>query len=122
MPGDLYGIKLLTQLHVEFSDLRSRRYNHNFHCSEPYCSRQIGKENNEHSLLYCPRFSTQSKTLLNMVSNLVGVDKMHLSSKESVCTLLLYHHNDFSFPVNRGVTEETIKYIRNMKCFKRISA
>ena len=31
---DLYGVKLLTRLRVEFSDLRSHRYNHNFHCAE----------------------------------------------------------------------------------------
>ena len=35
---------------------------------------------------------------------------MRLSSKE-LCTLLLYGNNDFSFLVNRGVIEETIKNI-----------
>ena len=35
---------------------------------------------------------------------------MRLSSKE-LCTLLLYGNNDFSYLVNRGVIEETIKYI-----------
>ena len=60
---DLYGVKLLARLRVEFSDLRSHRYNHNFHCSEPSCSCQTGVEDNEHFLLHCPRFSTQRKTL-----------------------------------------------------------
>ena len=35
---------------------------------------------------------------------------MRLSSKE-LCTLLPYGNNDFSYLVNRGVIEETIKYI-----------
>ena len=36
----LEGIKLLTQLRVEFSDLRYHRYRHNFHCSTPLvCAR-----------------------------------------------------------------------------------
>ena len=111
----LYGVKLLTRLRVEFSDFRSHRYNHNFHCSEPSCSCQTGEENNEHFLLRCPRFSTQRKIFLDLVSNLVGTDKMRLSSIE-LCTLLLYG-NDFSFLVTRGVIEEIIKYIKNTKRF-----
>ena len=98
---DLYGVKLLTWLCVEFSDLRSHRYNHNFHCSEPSCSCQTGVEDNEHFVLHCPRFSTQRKTLLDLVSNLVGIDIMLLSSKE-LCTLLLYGNNNFSYLVDHG--------------------
>ena len=63
---DLYGVKLLTRLRVEFSDLCSHGYNHNFHCPEPSCSCQTGVENNEHFLLHCLRFSTQRKTLLDL--------------------------------------------------------
>ena len=65
-------------------------------CAEPSCSCQTGVEDNEHFLLHCPRFSTQRKTLLDLVSNLVGIDIMRLSSKE-LCTLLLYGNNDFSY-------------------------
>ena len=113
----LYGVKLLTRLRVEFSDLCSHRHNHNFHCPELSCSCQNGVEDNEHFLLHCPRFSTQRKTLLDLVSNLVEIDIMRLSSEE-LCTLLLYGNSDFSFLVNRRVTEETIKYIKNTKRFK----
>ena len=116
---DLYRIKLLTRLHVEFSDLCSHRYNHKFHCSEQFCSCQTGLEDNEHFLLPCPYFSTQLKTLLDLVINLVGTDIMRLPSKE-LCTLLLYGNSDFSFLVNHGVIEETIKYIKNTKRFKWI--
>ena len=38
---DLEGIKLLTQLRVEFSDLRYHRYRHNFHCTSPTCLCQL---------------------------------------------------------------------------------
>ena len=98
---------LLTRLRVEFRDLRCHSYNHNFHCYEQSWN---WRKSNEHFLLHCPRFSTQRKTLLGLVSNLVGIDIMRLSSEE-LCTLLLYGNNDFSFRVNRGVIEETIKYI-----------
>ena len=116
---DLYGVKLLIWLRVEFSDLRSHRYNHNFHCTESSCFCQTGVEDNEHFLLHCPRFSTQHKTLLDLVSNLVGTDIMCLSSKE-LCTLLLYGNNDFSYLVNHGVVEETIKYSKNTNKFERL--
>ena len=84
--------------------------------AEPSCSCQAGVEDNEHFLLHCPRFSTQRKTLLDLASNLVGIDIMRLSSKE-LCTLLLYGNNDFSYLVIRGVIEETIQYIKNTKRF-----
>ena len=118
---DLYGVKLLTRLRVEFSDLRSHKYNHNFHCREPYCSCQTGIEDIENFLAALHALSTQRKTLLDLVSNLVGSDVMLLSSKE-LCTLLLYGNNDSIFLVSRGVIEETIKNIRNTKRFKLISA
>ena len=116
---DLYGVKLLTRLHVEFGDLRGHRYNRNFHCPEPSCSCQTAIEDNEHFLLHCLHFSTQRKTILDLVSNLAGIDIRCLSSKE-LCTLLFYGNNNFCFLVNRGVIEETNKYIKNTKCFKRI--
>ena len=34
---DKYGIKLLTKIRVNFSDLRDHRYNHNFNCQNPSC-------------------------------------------------------------------------------------
>ena len=63
-----------------------------------------------------PLGETLRKTLLCLVSNLVGIDITRLSSKE--CTLLLYGNNYFSFLVNRGVIEETIKYIKNTTRFE----
>ena len=34
---DRYGLKLLSCLRVDFSDLRVHRFNHNFNCSDPTC-------------------------------------------------------------------------------------
>ena len=82
----LYGVKILTQILVEFSDLCSHKCNQNSHCPEPSCSCQTGIEGNEHFLLHCLGFSTQRKTFFDLVSNLVGIDINHLSSKE-LCTL-----------------------------------
>ena len=110
---DLYGVKLLTEHCIEFSDLRSHRYNHNFYCPEPYCSCQLACK--IRNIFFCTARACllSVKTVLDLVSNLVRTDIMRPSSKE-LCTLILYGHNDFSFPVNRGVIEQTIKYIRNV--------
>ena len=115
---DLDGVKLLTQLRVEFSDLRSHRFNHNFHCPDPSCLRKTGIEDNEHFLLHCPRFCSQRKGLLDLVSSLTGIEAMRLSSKE-LCRLLLYARSDLSVIVNRGIIEETIKFIRSTGRFER---
>ena len=100
---DLHGIKLLTQLRVEFSDLRNHRYRHNFHCVNPCCLCQTGIEDNEHFLLHCPRFSTQRRDFLDLVSRSIDVDIIRLSSKE-LTNLLLYGHPDFTVVTNRIIT------------------
>ena len=115
---DLDGVKLLTRLRVEFSDLCSHRFNHNFHCPNPSCPCKTGIENNEHFLLHCPRFSSQLKGLHDLVSSLTGIEVMHVSSKE-LSRLLLYGRNDLSVIVNRGIIEETIKFIRSTGRFEK---
>ena len=115
---DLDGVKLLTRLRVEFSDLRSHRFHHNFHCPDPSCLCKTGIEDNEHFLQHCPRFTSQRKGLLDLVSSLTGIEVMHLSSKE-LCRLLLYGRNDLSVIVNRGIIEETIKFIRSTGRFEK---
>ena len=115
---DLDGVKLLTRLRVEFSNLRSHRFHHNFHCPDPSCLCKTGIEDNEHFLLHCPRFTSQRKGLLDLVSSLTGIEVMHLSSKE-LCRLLLYGRNDLSVIVNRGIIEETIKFIRSTGRFEK---
>ena len=114
---DLDGVKLLTRLRVEFSDLRSHRFHHNFHCPDPSCLCKTGIEDNEHFLLHCPRFTSQRKGLLDLVSSLTGIEVMHHSSKE-LCRLLLYGRNDLSVIVNHGIIEETIKFIRSTGRFE----
>ena len=79
---DLEGTRLLTQLRVEFSDLRYDRYRHNFPWTSLTCLCQTGIEDNEHFLLHCPRFSLQHRPLLELVFNSADVDIMGLLSNE----------------------------------------
>ena len=115
---DLDGVKLLTRLRVEFSDLRSHRFHNNFHCPDPFCLCKTGIEDNEHFLLHCLCFTSQRKGLLDLVSSLTGIEVMHLSSKE-LCRLLLCGCNDLSVIVNHGIIEETIKFIRGTGRFEK---
>ena len=116
---DLKGIKLLTRLRVEFSDLRNHRYRHNFNCPNPSCLCKTGNEDNEHFLLHCPRFSSQRRVLLDLVSKSVNIDIMRLSSRE-LCNLLLYGHSDVNVLINRIIIESTLNYIKTTKRFNKI--
>ena len=67
---DIMGKKLLSRLRVEFSDLRHHKFRHNFNCSDPSCLCLTGIEDDKHFLLHCPRFATQRRDLLDLVSSL----------------------------------------------------
>ena len=84
---DIEGVRLLTRLRVEFSDLREHRLRHNFQCSSPMSFCQAGIENNEHFLLHCPRHSSHRRDLLDCILNVVDTDPENLSSTE-LCNLL----------------------------------
>ena len=115
---DLEGVKLLTQLRAEFSDLRCHRYRHNFHCTSPICLCQTGIEDDEHFLLHCQRFSLQRRPLLQLVSSSADVDIMRLSSNE-LTNVLLHGHPEFTVLMNRTIIEATLKYIKSTGRFER---
>ena len=48
---DRYGLKLLSCLRVDFSDLRMHRFNHNFNCSDPTC--KCGLEEKVLNITFC---------------------------------------------------------------------
>ena len=85
---DIDGVRLLTHLRVEFSDLREHRFRHNFQCSSPMCFCQTGIENNEHFLLHCPCHSSHRRDLLDRIANVADADPTNLSSTD-LCNLLL---------------------------------
>ena len=88
---DINGIKLLTRLRFEFSDLRSHRFRHNFNGASPLCLCQTGIEDNEHYFLHVhyPRFAHQRKIMLDLVCRIANINIMCQFSKE-LCNLLLY--------------------------------
>ena len=115
---DVNGIKLLTRLRVEFSDLRSHRLRHNFNCASPLCLCQTGIEDNEHYFPHCLRFAYQRKTMLDLVCRITNINIMSQSSKE-LCNLLLYGDSNSNVMINRVILEATLKYIKNSRRFER---
>ena len=115
---NIKGIKLLTWLRVEFSDLRCHRFRHNFNCASPLCLCQTEIEDNEHYHLHCPRFSQQRRFMLDLVSGTTNANIMYQSSKE-LCNLLLYGDSNSNVMINCVILEATLKYIKNSRCFEK---
>ena len=91
---DIEGVRLLTRLRVQFSDLREHRFRHRFHCSNPMCFCQTGIKDNEHFLLHCPRYTNYREDLLDRVSDIVHRDLDSLTSID-LSNLLLYGNSHF---------------------------
>ena len=116
---DNEGVRQLTRLRVQFSDLREHRFRHRFHCSNPMCLCQTGIEDNEHFLLHCPYYTNYRKYLLDRFSNIVDRDLDSLTSTD-LCNLLQYGNSQFPFDTNHSIIESTITFIKSTKRFEQI--
>ena len=118
---DKYGMKLLTQLRVDFSNLRDHRFNHNFNCVNPLCSCGMEDETSTHFLLCCPRYSTIRSTYLNKISQIIKSD-ISILPIDHLSHLLLYGSKSFNKISNDLILTETIIYIFKSKRFKTLEA
>ena len=62
--GDRYGINLLIQIRVGFTDLREDRFHHNFNYRNPVCRCGLDDETPSHFFPRCPMFALERTTLL----------------------------------------------------------
>ena len=109
---DKYGISLLFKLRVDFSDLRSHRYNHKFNCNSPICKCLIEDETSEHYLTRCPQFQVQRGNLLNSISRILNNDVTILPDAH-LHNLLMYGSIAYNKITNKLILEETIKFIKD---------
>ena len=93
--NDIEGLRLLTHLRVQFSDLCEHELRHEFQCSSPMCLCQTGIENNEHLFLHCPCHSNHCRDLLGRIPNVVDIDIGTLSSKDIFNLLFRYGNSRF---------------------------
>ena len=55
---DKFGVRFLTKIRVDCSDLRDHRFNHGFvNCPNPLCRCGLEDETSEHFLMRCPNYS-----------------------------------------------------------------
>ena len=118
--NDKNGIKILTKLRVEFSDLRAHRFRHNFNCLSPICRCEVEDESNIHYLTVCDVFSEQRINLFASVSGLIP--NFNSLSNEEITQYLLYGIKSLKDEVNMKILKETISFIVATKRFDKLEA
>ncbi len=116
-----YGMKLLTQIRVDFSDLRDHRFNHKFNCPSSLCSCGIEDETSSHFLLCCPRFTGLRNTYLGKISQIVKSD-VTILPKDHLTHLLLYGSRAYNDISNELILTETILFLYKSGRFKSLEA
>ena len=118
---DKFGIKLLTKIRVNFSDLREHRFYHSFNCENPICSCGIEDEISVHFFLRCPHFTTQRSIFISKISDIIGSDVSVLPD-EHLYSIIVYGSNVYNFAANCLIIIETISYIRKSGRFAKLEA
>ena len=109
---DPHGLKLLTRLRVNFSQLREHKFRHNFRDTiNPLCSCGLAIESTKHYLLRCSFFSSERKTLVDKVADVIG-DISHLSD-DKLIDLLLYGSDSLTTEQNACVLRYTIVFLKS---------
>ena len=118
---DKFGMKLLTKIRVEFSDLRDHRFNHNFNCLSLICSCGIDDETSVLFFLCCSRFQAKRRVLLSNLSDIIDSDVTVLPN-EHLIHIILYGSNVYNLICTKLILEQSILYIKNTKCFEKLQA
>ena len=116
-----HGMKLLTQIRVDFSDLRDHRFDHKFNCPSPICSCGIDDETSSHFLLCCPRYKNLRQTYLSKISQIINSD-VTILPKDHLTDLLLYGSKAYNDISNELILSETILFIYKSERFKHLEA
>ena len=72
--SDLKGIRNITKLRVQFSDLNAHKFHHNFECLRPMCNCGVASEDYEHYLLHCARFNQLQEDLFGTFTEVTEVN------------------------------------------------
>ena len=114
-------MKLLTQIRVDFSDLRDHRFDHKFNCPSPICSCGIEDETSTHFLLCCPRYNNLRHTYLSKISQIVKSD-ITILPNDHLTDLLLYGSKAYNDITNELIITEAILFIYKSERFKTLEA
>ena len=115
--NDPVGVKLLTRLRLQFSQLNEHKFRHNFEdCMSPMCDCSAVTETTSHFLLRCQFFGNERQ----MPRDVYRLDASikHLN-EESFIDVLLYDSDRFNDSKNKQILLHTICYIQSTKRFER---
>ena len=118
---DHQGLRFLTRLCVQFSDLRDHRFNHSFNCVNPICKYNLEPKSIEHFLLSCPRYSLQCITLLSNITTAINTEILNLPD-DHLSNILLYGSPLFNVVSNKTIILTTIYFIKVTGRFNKIEA
>ena len=114
--SDIYGIKLLTRLRLNFSHFYEHTFRHNFKDTvNLMCSCSAITETTIHDLLRCRLYSVQRVELINGVCKLDST--LQNFSEDQLLTVLLYVSDKFALNVNKEIIQLTISYLKASKRF-----
>ena len=120
--NDRYGLKLLTCIRVDHSDLRAHRFTKGFNCLTPTCRCGIEDESPAHFFLRCPFSQGPRIVLLNKVIEILECQLSDLDDDSTLTHLLLYGNPSLADCINKDIITASIKFIRTSKRFKRFEA
>ena len=121
--SDRQGIKYLTCLRVNHSDLREHRFSKNFNCPSPLCKCGLENETTEHFLLRCPNFNVPRGVLIQNVLKILEKNDIPCPTDDEIlCQILLYGHKSLPDNANSSILANTINYINKTKRFAILEA
>ena len=113
---DPLGIKLLTRLRLEFSQLRDHKFRHNFQDTlNPMCTCSLEPENTSHFLLHCHNHDNPRITLM---SDLSTIDPSICFLNETYLVhLLLFGDKKYDLATNQKILKATIVFLKESSRF-----
>ena len=117
------GIKFLTCLRVDHSDLREHRFRKSFNCPSPVCKCGLENESTEHFLLRCPKFNSSRGILITKVLKLLEMNNIAPPDDDGkLCKILLYGYAPLLDIINKRILLHTIQFITSTKRFDTLEA
>ena len=115
---DVYGVKLLSRLRLNFSHINEHKVRHGFkdgtNCT---CDCGSATEKILHFLMQCQQYQAIILELLNSIYKLDA--KIRKLSNGKLLHLLFYGSKLYSFEINREIIKLTIKFLKLSKRFER---
>ena len=111
------GTKLIFQLRLGLSSLKSHKLAHNFKDTpNSICACGYIRESTSHYLLKCVIYCSERNDLFNVLNPILNTNKLCLNDDDKV-KLLLYGGSELTFEENKNILNSTIKFIMETKRF-----